>query len=366
MKKTPLFNLKVLAIVLLTIVFSFSSCTDAKATKEAKMDKEKYLAEKNEVKVIYLINGAFQKELVSNGKLVAVQKNILKFEVSEKLQFLKVHNGSVVQKNQELASLNAFTYQQRLEKAAIDVKKAKLELEDLLVGRGFDTKDIANIPKAIYEMVSIRSGYQEALRQLKNAQFELKSTKLRAPFKGKVANIKRKQYEHVGAGQEFMTLINDALFEVEFYLIESEIKEVAVNDKVQIIPFAFDKIYEGRVATINPLVEKNGTILVKAKVKNDGNLLEGMNVKVHIHKQIKDQFVVPKSAVILRQNQEVLFKVHEGKAFWTYVKTTRENSSSYAVIPHPDKSSAQLKIGDTIITSGNLNLAHDSEVSIRK
>jgi len=342
------------------------SCEEAKASKENEIDKKKYLVEKNEVKVMYLKKDAFQKELVSNGKLVAAQKNILKFEVSEKLEFLKVQNGSVVRENQELASLNAFTYQQKLEKAEIDVKKAKLEFEDLLVGRGFESSDKAAIPKAIYEMVAIRSGYQEALRQLKNAKFELESTKLLAPFKGKVANIKKKQYEHIGAGQDFMTLINDAVFEVEFYLIESEIKEVTVNDKVQVVPFALDKIYEGSVVTINPQVEKNGTILVKAKVKNDGNLLEGMNVKVYIHKQIKEQFVVPKSAVILRQNQEVLFKVQNGKAFWTYVKTTRENSSSYAVIPHPDKNSAVLNVGDTIITAGNLNLAHDSEVAVKK
>ncbi|NIJ46621.1 hypothetical protein FHR24_003116, partial [Wenyingzhuangia heitensis] len=76
--------------------------------------------------------------------------------------------------------------------------------------------------------------------------------------------------------------------------------------------------------------------------------------------------VVPKSAVILRQNQEVLFKVVNGKAYWTYVLTTHENSSSYAVIPHPDKSTANLEENDSIIVSGNLNLAHESEVKVLK
>ena len=100
-------------------------------------------------------------------------------------------------------------------------------------------------------------------------------------------------------------------------------------------------------------------------MKNDGQLLEGMNVKVLIQKDVAKQFIVPKASVVLRQNQEVLFTVKSGKTYWTYVQITNENSRQYTVIPHPDKSSATLKQGDTIVVSGNLNLAHDSEVSIK-
>jgi hypothetical protein len=126
------------------------------------------------------------------------------------------------------------------------------------------------------------------------------------------------------------------------------------------------KEYTGKVVSINPIVEKNGTVLVKAKVKNDGKLMEGMNVKIKIEKSILNQFVIPKSAIVLRQDQEVLFKVINGKAYWTYVKVIKENKDYYSVIPNPDKSSAILKVGDTIITNGNLNLAHDSAVTIKK
>ena len=90
-----------------------------------------------------------------------------------------------------------------------------------------------------------------------------------------------------------------------------------------------------------------------------------MNVKVFIQKDIPNQFVVPKASVVLRQNQEVLFTVKSGKTYWTYVQTTNENSKQYTIIPHPDKSSASLKPGDTIIVAGNLNLAHDTEVTIK-
>ena len=361
------FNIPELRIVFFLIVSSLflHSCVKSKAPNENTIEKKVYVAEENEVETIVLTNEAFQKELVSNGKIIASQKNSVQFEVSDKLEHLYVKNGDNVRKGQLLASLSSFKYQQRLARAEIDLKKARFQFEDMLVGRGIFTTKKDSIPKSVYDMVASRTGYDAALLELKTAQFELQSTKLVAPFSGKVANIESRVYDNVSAGKSFMTLIDDSVFEVEFYLIESEMKDVMLNTKVQIIPFALGKNYIGHISSINPLIEKNGTILVKAMIKNDGKLTEGMNVKVRIQKEVKDQFVVPKSAVVLRDNQEVLFKVIDGKAYWTYVQTTMENSNFYAIIAHPDKSSATLNTGDTVIVSGNLNLAHDSEVVLK-
>ncbi|WP_081810479.1 efflux RND transporter periplasmic adaptor subunit [Flavobacterium daejeonense] len=366
MSKTVCPKITSLSIVSFFMLVSllFHSCARSKAANETTIEKKTYVSEKNEVETIVLKNESFQKELVSNGKIIAAQKNSVQFEVSDKLEHLYVKNGDFVHKGQLLASLNPFKYQQRLARAEIDLKKAKFQFEDMLVGRGIFTSKKDSIPKAIYDMVASRTGYDAALLELKTAQFELQSTKLIAPFSGKVANIESRVYENVSAGKSFMTLIDDSVFEVEFYLIESEMKDVALNSSVQIVPFALGKTYNGHISSINPLIEKNGTILVKAVVANDGKLTEGMNVKVRIEKEVKNQLVVPKSAVVLRDNQEVLFKVVDGKAYWTYVQTTLENSSSYSVIAHPDKSSASLNPGDTVIVAGNLNLAHDSEVVV--
>jgi membrane fusion protein, multidrug efflux system len=92
--------------------------------------------------------------------------------------------------------------------------------------------------------------------------------------------------------------------------------------------------------------------------------MDGMNVKVYIETNVPNQLVVPRSAVLLRDNQEVLFKYVSGTTFWTYVQVLHENSTSYAIIANPDKGEI-LDPGDTIIVSGNLNLAHESKVEIQ-
>ncbi len=113
------------------------------------------------------------------------------------------------------------------------------------------------------------------------------------------------------------------------------------------------------------MIEKNGTIKIKAQIYNKSNrLLDGMNVKVLIKTLIKNQLVVPKTAVLLRQNKEVLFRYKSGLAYWTYVKTLYENSTSFSIIANKDRG-AEISEGDTVIVSGNLNLAHESKVEIQ-
>jgi multidrug efflux pump subunit AcrA (membrane-fusion protein) len=142
--------------------------------------------------------------------------------------------------------------------------------------------------------------------------------------------------------------------------MESELSELETRQKVQVTSLANGTLSNGRITQINPLIERNGLVKIIAQVKNtSGKLLEGMNVNVSIKKQIKNRLVVPKSAVLLRQNKEVVFVHKNGKAIWHYVKTSAENSQSYVV-------SEGLESGDEVIVSGNLNLAHESVVKVLK
>lgn len=307
----------------------------------------------------------FLKEMVSNGKLTALRKSELKFDVGEKLVKLNVKNGQKVAKGEVIAVLEQYEFQKKVKETNTALRKAKLELQNLLIGQGYEIDvDSTKIPEALYETAALRSGYLSALDQERDARYAYQSTVLRAPFSGKVANLKYRVFEQVSPGEVFCILIDDAEFEVEFSLVESEIRDIQVGGTVTIIPFSLEKEFHGKVSEINPLIDENGLVTVKARVKNSGELMEGMNVKVLSQREVPDQLVVPKSAVVLRQNQEVLFKYVAGQAFWTYVKTGLENSTSYTVMAHPEKGGT-LAAGDTIIVSDNLNLAHESPVKVK-
>jgi len=356
MKQLPFFYLLIFIL----------ACNSNSGDKEKALEKRQYLKEANPVEILILAPSDFKKELVSNGHLKARNKSVLKCKVSEELVKVNFRNGDFVQKGAVIAELNSYNQSLRLEKAKTNLKKAELELADFLLGHGnLALKDSLKISPELFEIAKIRSGYTEAKSELKSAQYEYASCFLKAPFSGKIANLNYKVHEHVSAGEEFCTLIDDREFEVEFSVLETELKEIAIGKTAKIAPFSMHTVFTGTIAEINPLVDENGLITIKALVRNTGSLLEGMNVKIFVESIVKSQLVVPKEAVVLRQNQEVLFKIVDGKAYWTYVKTLNENSSSYAVIAHPDKG-AILDPGDTVIISGNLNLAHESEVEVRK
>ena len=347
------------------LVYILYACGAKTSGTSTDAEKRQYTEQQNPVEVVTLQKGFFQKELVNNGKLVALRKSELQFRVGEQLEKLNFRNGDPVKAGQVIAELNTFTYRQQLANAQIQLKRTKLEMQNVLIGQGFNTMDSAAILPHIYDMASVRSGYAEAVQTMKTAQFNLESTRLVAPFKGKLANITQKQYDRVNAGTTFCTLIDDSEFEAEFRIVESEVGDIRIGYEAQLIPFSDQTVYTGRISEINPVIDENGLILVKALVKNPGELMDGMNVKVLVEKAIPDQLVVPKSAVLLRDNQEVLFKcTRDSIAFWTYIQTTGENTTSYSVIAHPDKG-AKLEPGDTIIVSGNLNLAHESRVVVK-
>ncbi|TKG94574.1 efflux RND transporter periplasmic adaptor subunit [Puteibacter caeruleilacunae] len=342
------------------------ACTPSQSNEKTEVDKQHYTVERNPVDTIILRSTSFQKELVSNGKLKALRKSVLKFRVGDELEKICVKNGDRIQKGTTIASLNPFAQQQRLTKAKNSLEQAKLELRNKLIGQRYDV-GMDNIPEQILNVALIRSGYKNAEEELKSAQHDFNGIELKAPFTGKVANLKHKTYEKVNGGEDFCTLIDDSEFEVEFTILENELSELRIGQEAKVIPYSGkdDHIFRGVISEINPVVEENGLIKAKARIKNPGELMEGMNVKVLVENEIKDVLVVPKSAIVLRQNYEVLFKCKgDTLAWWTYVKTGYENSTQYTVGAHPDKG-GRLQAGDTIIVSGNLNLAHESKVEIR-
>lgn len=161
--------------------------------------------------------------------------------------------------------------------------------------------------------------------------------------------------------------MDDSVLEVDFSVMESEYSFLSVGLPVKVRPFADEtKEYSGKVTAINPLVDEKGQISVTAQVRNDGSLIDGMNVRVIVERMIPGQLVVPRSAVVIRDNLDVLFTcTDDGKAHWTYVTILYSNGESYVVEANKDRN-AELNEGDQVIVSGNLNLADNSDVLVKR
>ncbi len=355
---------QIIPIVLIALVaLATHSCSTSSAKENEDLEKQQHTTESNPVEIIVLQKASFNKELISNGKLKAHKKCDLQFELSGQLVGVFAKNGQKINANSTIATLNQQEAKQKLKQAEIQFKKAELDRTELLISQGYETEQIDSIPKKILETANIRSGYSSAKNSLEEAKINFSKHSLAAPFSGIVANLNSKVYEYPKSGEPFCTIIDDSKFEVEFNVLENELKEIKPGSNVTVLPFSLEKSFAGHISEINPFIDENGMVKIKALITNTGGLIEGMNVKIMIQKTIIDQLVVPKSAVLLRQNKEVLFTIKSGKAYWTYVHTTNENSTHYTVVANTDRG-AELNAGDTVIISGNLNLAHESNVEV--
>ena len=147
--------------------------------------------------------------------------------------------------------------------------------------------------------------------------------------------------------------------EVAFTVLESELPLVKAGDRVEVMPYTVASgSLQGRIAEINPSVDENGMVKVKAQVNGKGKLFDGMNARVSVKRSVPGQLVIPKTAVVLRSGKQVVFTLKDGKAMWNYVQTGLENLSEYTV------TGEGMEEGVTVITAGNVNLAHETPVKV--
>lgn len=346
------------AIFLLFITLLLA-CSSGKEEKDESQVATVLPAEENEVKVKRLEYADFQHELIANGTVTAQNRADLRFQTSEKIAVIYVKNGDRVAKGQKIAELDPFRLRNSLAQAKDNLERSWLELQDVLIGQGYSIGDTARVPAEVMQLARTRSNYEQTSVQFELAEYNYKNSVLYAPFAGVVANLFTRVHNLPSASEPFCTVIDNRRPEVDFRVLESELPYLRTGDKVQISPYSVnDYSSEGRVTEINPVVDPNGMVRVRASVDNgQDRLFDGMNVKIRLQRPMGRQLVIPKEALVLRNNRKVVFVLDDTRARWAYVETGSENSTGYVI-------TEGLEEGDMVIYEGNINLAHESPVTV--
>lgn len=310
-----------------------------------------------EVTVMPLVKKVFNHEIVSNGKLNAREKVDVNFQSPGLISSIYVKNGQRVSKGQKIATLDAYKLENQLVKEMNAVASARLDMQDVIIGQGYDPEHLEKVPGEVMKLARLRSGLEQAELSLESVKRDLKESTLVAPISGIVANLSAKANNMSSSSEPLCRIINDGAMDVEFSVLESELAMVKQGDKVSVAPFSGGEPHQGRVSEINPMVDDNGMVKVWATVDGGKGLIDGMNVRVSVKRAVEDALVVPKSAVVLRSGRQVVFTVNGNKAIWNYVTTGFENLNEYTVTDG-------LTQGMTVITSGNVNLAHEAPVRV--
>ncbi len=338
------------------------SCSNSDKENEVTQVQQELSTEITEVTTALINRSDFKREIMSQGTLSAVASVKVRSNLEEPIVQLNITNGKSVRKNEVLVRIEDSDVQRKLQMLKLSMEKIKREREKLLIaklGYGFSTGDSTRIPPDVLQMVNMDVGYQEKLLEIEEAEVELQKYTIRAPISGRIADLDAKLM-NPPVEDVLFTIIDDHTMEADFPVLETHFRELRLGDQVRITPLATGEDHKGKISEINPRVSSGGMIQVKAVVPNGaGKLMDGMKCKIAIERTIPGQLVIPKSALVMRDNRKVMFYYEDGLAYWQYIATPYENSDSYAVTTEDGD---DLPVGKEVIISGNMNLAHESKV----
>lgn len=348
------------------VLFLLLSCNNREGSSKLHEIKQEFSSVITEVTTQTINRSIFKQEILSQGILYASITVDITSELIKEITVINVGNGKHVTKGDILIKLEDIDAQRELLKLRYSLEKTEREREKLLIaklGYGFSTGDSTRIPGDVLKMVNMDVGYMEKLLEVQEKEAELQKHIIRAPVTGRVADLKAKELNRPPV-DIICTILDDRIMEAAFPVLETHLIDLSIGDSVRITPLASGENFRGQIIEINPRVSAGGMIQVKARVPNwQGKLIDGMKCQVAVEKSIANQLVIPKSAMVMRDNRKVIFYYVDGQAYWQYVATPYENSDSYVIT---QENGEHLTEGKEVIITGNINLAHETEVQKRR
>ncbi len=344
-----------------------------------------------------VLRGNLIKTVSAQGRVYAYQQMDLIAEAPGRLVTLKVKDGTRVKKGDIIAEIDDREYRLAVEDAKSQMLEARanyiqydtnLELKSAPSANtaayaalekkykdGLISKDQYDRDKYALELDEVRSGSKrlevvsaktvdKAQMAIKKAQLNLEKCVLRAPFSGTIFGVEVTEGMLLSGATKIAKLVNLNDLVVKAQVLESEIGQVVQGRDIRVKFTALPELEDltGTVKAISPFVnDSNKTVEAVLSFKNkDERVRPGMFAEARIDAAIfTDRLMVPKTAILPRDNRKVVFKVStENRAKWEYV-TTGEENDGYVEITE-----GNLEPGDMVLTDNHFTMGHDTLVSI--
>lgn len=287
------------------------------------------------------------------GRLVPDEEVQLSFETSGKITDIYFQEGSSVKKGTLLAKVNDAQLQAQLARleAQVPLAKERVYRQSTLLQRDAVSKEALEIVKT--ELATLNADIEKTKAQIEQ-------TELRAPFDGVIGLRQVSVGSYASPSTVVAKLTSVTPIKIEFSVPERYASEVKRGTNLEFTVEGKLEAFKAQVyATEASLDAETHTLLVRALYPNaNGELLSGQYAGIRLkQKEVADAIAIPSEAIVPEMGKNKVFVYRDGKAEPADVVTGIRTDSEIQIV-------SGLEFGDTILTSGTLQLRKGSAVKI--
>ncbi len=290
----------------------------------------------------------------ANGTFQAFQRITFNAENSGRITRIYVKEGDCVSRGQLIARIDADILAVDVQSAEDAYQNAQRDLQRY--ESSFQTGGVTQ-----QQLDQARLNARNAQNRLKQAQVRVGDANVRAPFNG----IVNKRFVELGAyvspGNQLFEIVDVSRLKLAVTVNESQVANLKVGDKVRIRSNVFpDKSFSGKVSFIAPQADNSLNFPVEIEIgSNPGNQIKaGMyGTAIFEFPEQAPSITVPRTAFVGSVSSNKVYILEAGNtARERKVIAGRVNGDNVEVLEG-------LKEGETVITSGQINLVDGARVS---
>lgn len=285
----------------------------------------------------------------SRGTLMPDEEVDLSFETSGKIVGINFTEGTRVRKGDLLAKINDKPLQAQLEKL-----QAQRKLVEEKEFRQKSLLDKDAISQESYDQIVTE--FQTIQADINLVKARISETELRAPFDGIIGLRYLSEGSYTTPSTKIAWLVKISPIKIEF-----SISERYANKVTKGFPVSFeidDIVYNAVVYAVDPKLDLGTrTISIRALYPNKNEELKpGRSTSVSLLlSQVNNTIAIPSEALIPEMDGEMVYVYRNGKASYLKVGTGLRTESLIQITDG-------LKFGDTLLTTGILQLRHNLPV----
>lgn len=307
--------------------------------------------------------------VVASGQAQASRRSVVATRASGIVMGVAVRESQWVQSGDLLMQLDTLEASLDLAQARAGLVQAQADFEERMLFSGDLLEPVAQEERA--RIIRASSGLDQAEVALRRAELAMANTQVRAPFSGRVADLRAVEGGFLGSGAEVLTLVQLSPIHVEINVAASEIGYLEEGRQARVRFAAIPgEQFLARVASVNPIVDpESGSARVNLVLDNhDERVKPGMFAWASLDaRSYPDRIIIPREAVLERDRRPMVFMASaldedgNGISEWRYVTPGQRNETHVEILLSEETST--LQAGEVVLVDGHHTLAH--QVPIR-